>query len=460
MRDKVLETIRKYGMIGQGDHVCAAVSGGADSAALLAFLLSLRDSMGLAVTACHLNHCLRGEEADRDEAFVRELCRRWQVPLTVERVPVAELARQEHLSEETAGRKARYDLFERLHRETGCKVATAHTLSDNLETVLFSMARGTGLRGMCGIQPVRDYLIRPLITVTRQEVEAYCAENGISFVTDSTNFSEEYTRNRIRLRLVPELYALNPALPEAFAHLVEAMEESYELVSREAERFLEGAGQYRGHTACAAEAFLALPAAVRREVLSRLAGAEGGSLSHRQTGICTRLAAEGGVSEIGGGIRFCSRAGRIWMERMQQAAPEFCFPVRSGWEEQSFLLPDGRRLRLIPLNCELLEKIVKEQDNALKNVLDCGRIYGNIVLRSRNGGDRIRLKGRGVTRMLKKLLGEAGIPPAHRNSLALLSDEQGLLWAEGFGCDERVAAVCPLQGDQYWMVCIEGKEYE
>ena len=238
MRDKVLDTIEKYEMIGQGDHVCAAVSGGADSAALLAFLLSLREPMGLTVTACHLNHCLRGAEADRDEAFVRELCQRWQVPLTVERVEVAELARQEHLSEETAGRKARYALFERLHRETGCKVATAHTLSDNMETVLFSMARGTGLRGMCGIQPVRDYLIRPLIAVTRQEVEAYCAENGIGFVTDSTNFSEEYTRNRIRLRLIPELYALNPALPEAFAHLIEAMGEGYELVSREAEQFL------------------------------------------------------------------------------------------------------------------------------------------------------------------------------------------------------------------------------
>lgn len=460
MRDKALETIRKYEMIGQGDHVCAAVSGGADSVALLAFLLSLRDSMGLTVTACHLNHCLRGEEADRDETFVRELCRRWQVPLTVERIPVAELARQERLSEETAGRKARYDLFERLHRETGCKIATAHTLSDNMETVLFSMARGAGLRGMCGIQPVREYLIRPLIAVTRQEVEAYCTENGIDFVTDSTNFSEEYTRNRIRLRLIPELYTLNPALPEAFAHLIEAMEEGYELVSREAEQFLHTAELYRGHTTCPAEAFLALPAAVRREVLSRLAGAEGGVLSHRQTGLCTRLAAEGGASEIGGGVRFHSRGGRIWMERQEEQAPGFCFSVQPEWEEQRFLLPDGRKLRLIPLNCELLEKIVKEQDNALKNVLDCGRIYGNIVLRSRNGGDRIRPVGRGVTKTLKKLLGEAGIPPARRDSLALLSDERGLLWAEGFGCDERVAAVCPLKDDQYWMVCIEGKENE
>ena len=460
MRDKVLETIRKYQMIGQGDHVCAAVSGGADSVALLTFLLSLRESMQLTITACHLNHCLRGAEADRDERFVRELCRRCGVPLTVERIPVAELARQEHLSEETAGRKARYALFERLHRETGCRVATAHTLSDNMETVLFSMARGTGLRGMCGIQPVRDYLIRPLIAITRQEVEAYCAEHGIGFVTDSTNFSEEYTRNRIRLRLIPELYALNPALPEAFSHLVEAMGEGYELVTREAERFLDTAEPYRGHTACSAEAFLALPAAVRREVLSRLAYAEGGTLSYQQTGLCTRLAAEGGASEIGGGVRFCSRQGRIWMERCTEPAPGFRYEIDLEQAEQQFRLPDGRLVRLLPLNCEHLEKIVKEQDNTLKNVLDCGRICGNIVLRSRNGGDRIRPVGRGVTKTLKKLLAEAGIPPEQRDSLALLSDDQGLLWAEGFGCDERVAAVCPLQGDHYWKVCIEGKDYD
>ena len=139
------------------------------------------------------------------------------------------------------------------------------------------------------------------------------------------------------------------------------MGEGYELVSREAEQFLGTAESYRGHTAYTAEAFLALPAAVRREVLSRMAAAEGGTLSHRQTGICTRLAAEGGASEIGGGVRFCSREGRIWMERPTQPAAGFCFPVSPEAGEQRFFLPDGRKVCLIPLNCELLEKIVKEQ---------------------------------------------------------------------------------------------------
>ena len=460
MRDKARNTVEQYHMIGQGDHVCAAVSGGADSVALLSFLCSLREEMGLHVTACHLNHNLRGAEADRDEAFVRELCRRWGVELTVESVPVAQLARREHLSEETAGRRARYALFERLHRQTGCKVATAHTLSDNMETILFSMARGTGLRGMCGIQPVRDYLIRPLIAVTRAEVEAYCRDEGLRYVTDSTNFSTDYTRNRIRLEVIPRLYEINPALPEAFSHLVGAMEESYALVSGEAEKFLSGAETRRGRRRVRREEFLALPAAVRREVLSRLVSEQGGSLSWKQTGICTRLAGTGGSSELGGGVRFCARGGWLWAERIPEQAEPFWIPVDRQSPDGPYLLPDGRQVRIRRLNCEQLEKIVKEPDNRLKNILDCGRIYGNIVLRSRDGGDRIRPVGRGVTRPLKKLLNEAGIPAERRDSLAVLADDQGVVWLERFGCDERAAAVCPLQGDEYWMVCIEGKEHE
>ena len=120
---------------------------------LLHFLYTNRQALGITLSACHLNHCLRGAEADRDEAFVRELCAGWGIPLTVERAEIAALARERRLSEETAGREARYALFERLHRQTGCKVATAHTLSDNIETVLFSMVRGTGLRGYVRHRP-------------------------------------------------------------------------------------------------------------------------------------------------------------------------------------------------------------------------------------------------------------------------------------------------------------------
>ena len=452
MRDKAFSTIETHRMFRQGDLVCAAVSGGADSVALLHFLYTNRQALGITLSACHLNHCLRGAEADRDEAFVRELCAGWGIPLTVERAEIAARARERRLSEEEAGREARYALFERLHRQTGCKVATAHTLSDNIETVLFSMVRGTGLRGMCGIAPVRDYLCRPLIGITRQEVEDYCRQQELDYVTDSTNADPHYTRNRLRLEVVPQLYAINPALPEAFSRLIEAMEEGYALVGAEAGRFLAEHGtDGRVDTA----AFLAAPGAVQREVLARLAGKWGAGLSARHTELCRELAAGSGAVEIGGGIRFLSRGGRLWFEREP-------VPARS-WEIGTSLaelrrgplpLPDGRVLHAAFSRCEYFEKIEKDFDGCLKNTLDCDRIYGKIVLRTRRGGETLRPPGRGVTKTLKALLQEAGIPPAGRGRLVLLTDEAGVLWAEGFGCDERAAAL-PGQGGETVTIWIE-----
>lgn len=458
MKTKALAAIRAYSMLEQGDLVCAAVSGGADSVALLHFLRTLRQAGGISLTACHLNHSLRGEEADRDEAFVRALCRRWQVPLTVERLDVAALARQQRISEETAGRQARYALFERLHRETGCKVATAHTLSDNMETLLFRMARGTGLHGMRGIPPVRGYLCRPLIYCTRREVEGYCAGQGLVYVQDSTNLLPGYTRNRIRLELIPQFYRLNPAVDAAFLHLIQSMEESAGFLRQQAEQFLQqqaAAGQ--APAALSAPAFLELHPALQREVLALLAEQQGGTLSWRQTDLCRELAARGGVSQLGGGLRFVSRGGRLWLEPMAPPAEPWELPLSLGQLAAGVLLPDGRNLLAHRPNGGEFKNFDKKSNLCLKNTLDCGKIYGNIVLRSRRPGDTFTPAGRGVTKTLKKLFNEAKIPSERRDSLAILADEAGILWIEGFGCDARAAAGPAAQSSNYITMAIEGK---
>ena len=209
MKDKVWETITQYDMLQQGDRVVAALSGGADSMALLAFLLELKEPLGIGVSACHVNHGLRGEESDRDEAFVRDWCRRLEVPLQVVRLEGEALRREKGGSLEEAARRARYQALEKA--AAGGKIATGHTASDNLETILLNLARGTGLRGLCGIPPVRGRIIRPLIALTRREVEQYCAARAIPYCTDSTNHSREYSRNRLRQQAVPALLSVNPA---------------------------------------------------------------------------------------------------------------------------------------------------------------------------------------------------------------------------------------------------------
>ena len=224
LKDKVLAAVRQYDMLGDCKRVTVAVSGGADSVALLHSLKMLQEELGIELSACHINHNLRGEESDGDENYVRELCRELDVPLRVFSVDVSGSVAKHHSTEERA-RELRYEAFAKMSAELGSKVATAHNACDNTETVLLNLLRGTGLKGLCGIPPVRDYLIRPLILCTRDEIEEYCGENGLKYVTDSTNASTAYTRNKIRLELMPKLLEINPSLYEGVGRMTFALGE-------------------------------------------------------------------------------------------------------------------------------------------------------------------------------------------------------------------------------------------
>ncbi|MCH5325059.1 MAG: tRNA lysidine(34) synthetase TilS [Eubacterium sp.] len=208
--------------LGNAGCVIAAVSGGADSVALLLALYEAKDEFGFTLKACHINHCLRGEESDRDERFVRTLCKRLDLPLYVRKVKVGRLVRQ-HESIEECARRVRYEFFDELNALYGGLTATAHTASDNAETVLINMLRGTALTGICGIPAVRDNIIRPLIGCTREQTERFCAEMLTGYVHDSTNDSDDYVRNRIRHRIIPELKAINPSFESAVARLCESV---------------------------------------------------------------------------------------------------------------------------------------------------------------------------------------------------------------------------------------------
>lgn len=256
--EKVRRADGDHGML--GGRVCAALSGGADSVSLLLALKALSEERGFELLACHLNHGLRGEESDRDERFCRELCGRLNVPLTVKRVSVAELA-EKHESLEEAARRVRYAFFsETLGALGGAVLATAHTANDNAETVLINMLRGTGLAGLCGIPPVRELdgfrVVRPLIYCTREDVEHFLAENGQDYVTDSTNLSEEYTRNKIRRRVLTELLEINPSALECFSRMTKNLREDNAFLEDAAARALE---EYRVGRGWNAAALAALP---------------------------------------------------------------------------------------------------------------------------------------------------------------------------------------------------------
>ena len=201
MLNKLLAFVRQYDMIQPGDQITCAVSGGADSVALLFAMYLLQEKLQISLSAAHFNHALRGEESDRDEDFVRSFCQQYDIAFVSERGEV--VAGKKGL--EAAARDARYAFLKRLPG----KIATAHTANDNAETVLMHMVRGTGLKGLGGISPVNGALIRPMLNVTREEVLSFLAEYHLSYVTDSSNNTDQFLRNRLRHNVMPLLLQEN-----------------------------------------------------------------------------------------------------------------------------------------------------------------------------------------------------------------------------------------------------------
>ena len=202
--EKVIEYVKKHEMLKTGDKIIVGVSGGADSVCLLFLLKNLRPKWQLSLEVVHIEHGIRGKESLEDADFVEKLCREWEVPFYLFRRDIPLLSKEWRCSQEEAGRRARYEAFEEVRVKTGAdKIAVAHNQDDRAETILFHLARGSALRGLCGIFPVRDHIIRPLLCLKRTEIEEILINAGLSWRTDATNQEEIYTRNKIRLQILP-----------------------------------------------------------------------------------------------------------------------------------------------------------------------------------------------------------------------------------------------------------------
>ena len=221
---QVSRTIKAHGLVDMRDRILVGLSGGADSVALLHALLALR----VDCEAVHCNFHLRGEESDRDERFVQDLCRRLKVQLHVTHFDTRTYARVHGVSIEMAAREQRYAYFNRLLDELGMqKIAVAHHRDDNVETMMLNLVRGTGLKGLTGMRHLNGRIIRPLLDVSKADIEHYLQQLQVGYVTDSTNFEEDVQRNVVRLRVLPMLRELNPAVMETLQATIGRLEESY-----------------------------------------------------------------------------------------------------------------------------------------------------------------------------------------------------------------------------------------
>lgn len=411
-------------LLPRGGLVLCAVSGGADSVCLLRLLLEAAPGLNMRVECAHFNHCLRGAESDRDEAFVRSLCARLGVPAHFGRGDVAAFARENGLGTEEAARRLRYDFLERTADERGAAaIATAHTADDNAETMLLNLARGAGLRGLCGIPERRGRIIRPILGLTREEVEALLAERGEEHVEDSTNAADDYARNRIRHRAVPALESVNPEFIRAARRAAALLRRDEEFLDGLARDFVE---KHPEGLPCRELCELPLPVSSRALRL-----ASGASLSEAHVAAALSLAwGEGQGSLDLPGVRLRRELGRLR------------FGAESPAElQERALLPGGETpLPEAGLTLRCSYTVYSDEIHSSLNTFffQCENICGTITCTPKRDGDRIRLRGRGCTKKLSDLFAERKLSAAERALVPVIRDEAGPIAVCGFGTAERV----------------------
>lgn len=429
MIDKVKASIRKYNMIPEGSTVVAAVSGGSDSMALLSILNSIKAEFDFTLCAAHVNHCLRGDSADRDESFVREKCRASGVELFVKKAKVAEIAAEQGMGLEECGRNVRYDFFNSLGENV--IIATAHNLSDRAETFLFNFARGSALRGLCSIPPVRENIVRPLIDCSKAEIIEFCEKNQIEYVTDETNSDIKYSRNRIRHNVITELQKINPSFENNASRCISSLSEDEFFLSSLAEELAEKSKKENGYDA---SALLSAPKPVLKRALIKIVeSCRNVTPEYKFIEKICALLEKGGNMQINGGITVRVR------KDILDFPNEISEPETAVIDGKTVNFGDAVIESEIINNSEInnLQIISKE---GLEYYLDCDRIHGRVTVRSREEGDRITLASRKCSKSLKKLFNELAILPEKRKSVAVFADDDGVILVEGAGCSEKVSA--------------------
>lgn len=428
-----IDFCEKYDMLPKDGVVLCAVSGGKDSMYLLEKLRGLAPRLGFELSCAHFNHCLRGVESDRDSRFVLDYCEKRSIPCYIGSGEVSAFAAENGLGIEEAARILRYEFLEKTADEIGAvRIATAHTADDNAETMLFNLSRGSGLRGLCGIPPVRGRIVRPMLQTTTAEVWRYLEENGIPHVEDSTNNEDDYTRNRIRHRVVPELRNLSLGFDENLIRCAALLREDEEYLTGLAQDFI--ASNFHDGAMSASE-LAALPRPVSARVLQIIVPC-GLSLTHIEA---VRHITDGNDSHAYADIPGM-RVVREYDKLIFGATAFSEIPKRQVQIGKITEIPEAG----LEISCEFI-KNCKEVHNSFnifffKNDSICG----NMFVMSRSEGEKIHLAGRNCTKTLKKLFSEAKLNGENKALIPVLYDEMGVIAVYGFGIAERCS---PAPGD-------------
>ncbi|MEW6661798.1 MAG: tRNA lysidine(34) synthetase TilS [Bacillota bacterium] len=443
--EKIFKTIAKYRLLEPHDGVLVAVSGGPDSVALLHALQSLTEEIPLTLWAAHLNHGLRGREAEEDAEFVSLLADKWGIPAVIEKIDVKNLAANEGLSAQEAARQARYRFLRRVAAQRGlAKIAVGHHANDQAETVLLNFLRGSGTSGLKGMLPASQGVIRPLLEITRQEIEDYCRKHGLPSREDSSNLKTDYQRNRVRWHLLPELERYNPRMLETINRMAKVLREEDELLEKVCNTAISPLVQSAGQgIKLPLKEFNLLPAAIQgraiRQCYAALTGSkEGLAFAHVDAAIALAKGERKKGVNFPGGVALSRQ--KDWLVLRRPSAPKhqvnyFSVPVAIPGDTP---LPGLKQL----LRTRVEEKRVSAvwfspQAAANQCLLDWEKINGPLFARLRRPGDRFFPLGAPGFKSLKEFFIDQKVPKEKRDLVPVIATAEEILWVAGYRIDDR-----------------------
>ncbi len=425
MTSKVLKTITEYNMLSECNTLGVGFSGGTDSVCLCHILLRNKELLGIKkLVAIHIHHGIRGAEADRDLEFCRNFCDQNGIDFVSYKADVPTEAQKTGESLEECARRIRYGFFEK----SGCdKIATAHNLNDNMETFIFNFTRGASLSGLCGIPYVRDSFIRPLLDCSREEIEEYIRENELQYVVDSTNLSDDYTRNKIRHNILPQLYELNPAFNKAFSRCNDSLNMSKEFILSNARELVEKS-RCDGYFDCTV--FENCHDALKYQIISLILKEKSAkNITREHLNAVLNVIKNGGMTSVSGNVTVNVCRNKLYFGENDIIN---YFEEKLNFSNGEINTPVGEFYVSVIVNKDL--QFLNKQD--IDKLIDCDKISNDVILRNRVEGDFYKLPRR-PQKTLKKLFNENKTALNNRDKMLIVSDGDGIVWTEYFGVAER-----------------------
>lgn len=428
MLEKVFHYITENSLLENGDTVLVALSGGSDSVALFSLMLKFKKKLNLSIFACHVNHNLRGKDSDLDELFVRKLCEKFNVPLFVKSININKISKEKSLGTELCAREERYKFFDEISKENGIKkIATAHNKNDNAETVIFNLCRGSGLSGLSGIPVKRGNIIRPILCLEKKEILKYLEDENLQYVTDKTNFETDYTRNKIRLEVLPLLSNVNEAFINNIFRCSQNIRQDEKFLTDLSLKFLneilkDGNLQLEGLKNLD-------PVILSRVLIIFCKDNFNISLSNKDIASLNNMVYNGRTSmklDLSEGLK-CERRYEyinFYKDNSKNIDKTFCYEL----ENTTYINEISKYVSVKNIEIDNINKFV------MKNLYDCDKICGMLIARNRKSGDFFCFN---MKKSLKKLFIDKKIPREKRNSIVVISDDNGVVFVEGFGVSKE-----------------------